>query len=94
MPADQWFYRLDGKPHGPFTAAQFEKLIRGKTVDADTEVSNDGKAWLTLRQALAMEPDQTQCDSAEWMNAPTLLPGQVRIAQIPQPTNEKKPSES
>ena len=93
MLASQWYYRLDGKPHGPFTAAQFEKLIRGKAVDAETEVSNDGKTWLTLRQTLAQEPDQTQCDSAEWMNAPTLLPGQVRVA-IPPPTNEKKPSES
>jgi hypothetical protein len=93
MLADQWYYRIDGKSHGPFTVAQFEKLIRGKAVVAETEVSNDGKTWQTLLQTLDSVPSQPQPDSAEWMNAPTLLPGQVRIIPPP-PKEEKKPGES
>ena len=74
MLADQWFYRLDGRPHGPFTPAQFEKLIRGHTVALDTEVSTDGQTWKTLRAALAdVPPDPAPRADVDWMNAPTRL---------------------
>ncbi len=90
MPADQWFYRLDGKPHGPFTSAQFEKLIRGRTVMPDTEVSNDGLTWQTLRQAMAGGPANAPVDPADWMNAPTLLLGGEKSPS--EGTDEKKPN--
>jgi len=86
MLPEQWFYRLDGRPHGPFTPAQFEKLIRGRTVTLATEVSTDGLTWKTLHELLASasanpetsadstSADSTSADSTEWMNAPTRLP--------------------
>jgi GYF domain 2 len=89
MPTEQWYYRLDGKPHGPFTAAQFEKLIRGHTVVPETEVSTDGQTWQTLRQAMAGVPADAPVDPAEWMNAPTLVPGEVRLP--PGWKDERKP---
>jgi hypothetical protein len=33
MTGDQWYYRLGGRPHGPFTPTQFQKLVRGGTGD-------------------------------------------------------------
>jgi hypothetical protein len=75
MPPEQWFYRLEGKPHGPFNVAQFQKLIRGHTVTPETEVSTDGQTWQTLRAALAAPP----ADPQDWMKAPTLLPGEVPV---------------
>lgn len=87
MSDEQWFYRLDGRPHGPFNPVQFEKLIRVKTVTPDTEVSTDGRAWRTLREALADVPT----DPPDWMTAPTLMPGQVR-APLPRPNPPPAPS--
>ncbi len=75
MDAEQWFYKFEGKPHGPFNAVQFEKLVRVRTVSPDTEVSNDGKTWQTLAAALASPADDA--DATDWMNAPTLMPGDV-----------------
>jgi hypothetical protein len=92
MPTNEWYYRLDGKPHGPFTSAQFEKLIRGRTVGPDTEVSTDGHTWHSLRKALEGVPANEGVDSCEWMNAPTLLPGQVMLP--PTPKGEQKPGAS
>lgn len=74
MPVEQWYYRLDGKPHGPFTVAQFEKLIRGRAVEPDTEVSNDGLRWRTLRAVYAGEPADPPDDPADWMTAQTHFP--------------------
>jgi hypothetical protein len=90
MSADQWFYRLDGRPHGPFTPAQFEKLIRGHAVSLDTEVSLDGHLWKPLRDVLATmlasaPPDPEPAEPIpDWMNAPTLVPG-----DMPLPTSAK-----
>jgi len=70
---------VHGKPHGPFNIAQFEKLIRGNAVSLDTEVSADGKAWLTLREALAGLPD---ANSSGWADNPTLLPGDVKLPPL------------
>jgi GYF domain 2 len=92
MPSDQWYYRLDGKPHGPFTNAQFEKLIRGHTVGPDTEVSTDGQTWQSLRQAMAGEPSDAADDPSDWMNATTLLPSQMRIP--PRASSETQPDGS
>ena len=79
MLAEHWFYRLDGRPHGPFTPMQFEKLIRGHTVTLDTEVSSDGRTWKTLRATMTGEPpDESPPTDADWMNAPTLLPNDPR----------------
>jgi hypothetical protein len=72
MSPEEWYYRLDGRPHGPFTPVQFEKLIRSSTVTLDTEVSTDGQAWRTLREVLAEPGDAGGC-------APTLIPGQVKL---------------
>jgi hypothetical protein len=93
MSADQWFYRLDGRPHGPFTPAQFEKLIRGQTVTLGTEVSIDGHTWKSLREALADVSARTTTDPEpaspipDWMNAPTLILGDTALppSSKPQP---------
>jgi hypothetical protein len=81
MPAEQWYYRLDGRPHGPFNSVQFEKLIRGKTVTPDTDVSRDGKAWQSLRDLLAGVPadDPSDTSTSEWLNTPTLVPGEITL---------------
>jgi len=73
MSGDQWFYRFGGRPHGPFTPTQFEKLIRGRAVTPDTEVSDDGHTWATLREVLTVglaRPVPAE-PPAEWMEAPT-----------------------
>jgi hypothetical protein len=90
MPAEQWYYRLDGRSHGPFTPVQFEKLIRGKTVTPTTDVSMDGKTWQTLRDHLAGIPadDPTNSPPAELMDATTLIPSQIAL---PPGTIKKKP---
>ncbi len=86
MLADQWFYRFDGRPHGPFTLAQFEKLVRGHAVALDTEVSTDGQNWKPLRAVLAeAPPDPEPTTNADWMNAPTLLPGDPAMRVKPDP---------
>jgi hypothetical protein len=79
MPAEQWYYRLDGRPHGPFTTVQFDKLIRGKTVTHNTDVSRDGKTWQSLRDLLAGVPadDPPSSSTSEWLNTPTLVPGDI-----------------
>jgi hypothetical protein len=91
MSGDLWYYRLDGRSHGPFNSVQFAKLIRGGTVLPDTEVSFDGQSWQTLNAALADVPADPPTDppagspadpSAEpldWMNAPTLMPGELKL---------------
>ena len=81
MTGDLWYYRLDGRSHGPFNSVQFAKLVRGGTVRADTEVSFDGQTWQTLRAALADVPDPPQPaeDPTDWMNAPTLMPGELKL---------------
>ena len=85
MTTGPWYYRLDGEVHGPFTLAQFEKLIRGKAVSPETEVSNDGQMWQTLRAAMSSTSD-APADSKDWMNAPTLIPGQLpRLERKPDP---------
>ena len=77
MPAEEWYYRLDGVARGPFSEAQFQKLVRTRTVTPDTEVSHDGQTWQTLRAAMAgTPPDQPIND--DWMNAPTLTPAEFR----------------
>ena len=81
MPVEQWYYRLDGRPHGPFTTVQFEKLIRGKTITLNTDVSRDGRTWQTLRDVLAGVPaeDSSSSTSSEWTNTPTLVPGDIAL---------------
>jgi hypothetical protein len=87
MTGDLWYYRLDGRSHGPFNSVQFAKLIRGGTVRGDTEVSFDGQSWQTLQDALADVPADPPdgaspapaADSTDWMNAPTLMPGDVKL---------------
>jgi hypothetical protein len=91
MTGDLWYYRLDGQSHGPFNSVQFAKLIRGGTVSGDTEVSFDGQSWQTLSAALADVPADLPADSttgapadappdsADWMNAPTLMPGDIKL---------------
>ena len=81
MPTEQWYYRLDGRAHGPFTSIQFEKLIRGKTVTPQTEVSLDGKNWRTLNSVLASISGVEPADPSpsELMNQATLLPGEVSL---------------
>jgi hypothetical protein len=73
----QWYYRLDGRSHGPFTPVQFEKLIRGKTVTPSTDVSQDGKTWQSLRDLLAGESaDPPTAVHSDFMEQQTLLPGE------------------
>ena len=79
MSAEQWFYRLDGEPRGPVSPVQCAKLIRGGTVLPDTEVSLDGQTWQTLRAALADVSSDQPGDTGSWMNAPTLIPGDVKL---------------
>lgn len=75
MLADQWYYRLDGRPHGPFAAAELEKLIRGRAITLETEVSSDGRRWRPLGDVLAeITPDPAATGDDDWMNAPTLMP--------------------
>ena len=88
MSADLWYYRHDGKPHGPFTPAQFEKLIRGRTVTPDTEVSLDGQVWKPLRDIFPPAPEATSDAPPDWMTAPTLLPGDINL---PPDWKSKKP---
>ena len=78
MPAEEWYYRLGGVARGPFSEAQFQKLIRTRTVTSDTEVSHDGQTWQTLRAAMAGVPPGQPVDPDDWMNAPTLTPDQFR----------------
>jgi hypothetical protein len=90
IPAEQWYYRLDGRPHGPFTTVQFEKLIRGKTITLNTDVSRDGRIWQSLRDVLAGVPadDPSSSESSEWMNTSTLVPGDITLS--PDSTSDKK----
>lgn len=87
MLADHWYYRLDGRPRGPFTLAQFEKLVRGQAVALDTEVSTDGRTWKPLHEALADAPfdPAPPTNNTDWMNAPTLLPGDPALRLKPDP---------
>jgi hypothetical protein len=80
MADEQWYYRLDGQAHGPFSSIQFEKLIRGKAVTARTEVSRDGTTWKPLWEVLAAVPDDPPpAREPDWMTAPTLLPGEIKV---------------
>lgn len=80
MAAQLWYYRLDGRPHGPFTTIQFEKLIRGQAVLLTTDVSHDGISWRTLYDVLmsGVTPSDPADDaSPDDLNAKTLVPGQL-----------------
>jgi hypothetical protein len=77
MPELKWYYLLDGVARGPFNAVQFEKLIRGKTVTAKTEVSQDGVTWRCFADFLAAAEEERSDSSI--MNDVTLLPGEVRL---------------
>ncbi len=91
MATEQWYYRLDGKAHGPFTPFQFDKLIRGHTVTPDTEVSTDGKTWQTLRAALTPVAEDSPPNAADWMNATTLLPSDARLPPVEKPEKKADP---
>lgn len=92
MNAEQWYYRMDGRPHGPFTLVQFEKLIRGKTIALNTIVSRDGKIWQSLRDLLAGVPAEDPSDSStEWTNTSTLVPGDLALPPEAMP-DKKKPT--
>jgi hypothetical protein len=81
MASNQWYYRLDGRPHGPFTVVQFEKLIRGNTILLGTEVSSDGKTWRALRDVLACIPleEPLSPSSSDWSNSQTLIPSESSL---------------
>jgi hypothetical protein len=80
MAAELWYYRLDGRPHGPFSTVQFEKLIRGRAVLLSTDVSHDGMTWRSLRDMIesGVADEEPPCEpKADEMNAQTLVPGQL-----------------
>ena len=74
MTGDQWYYRLRGRPYGPFTPAQFRKLASGGTITRETEVSADGRTWRPWRDVESgVLPDPTAASDS--VLAPTRFAG-------------------
>lgn len=54
----KWYYNDGSSQQGPFTEAQFNALIKGGLIKADTYIWKDGLAdWQTLQQFLSLQAD-------------------------------------